>query len=597
MNCTAQLCPLALIAWWFAVSPLTAAPGYVVHKFVADQPGAADFTDSRLINAWGIAISGTSPLWVCDGGSGFSTVYSAGANGFSISPVTAAIPPSSTGGNTVCTGIVFNSSSAFLMGSTNPRPASFIFATEGGTISAWANAVDPTHALMMVDNSAAGAVYKGLAIVTTGSEPRLYAANFHSGSIDVFDGNFKPVSLPGAFSDPAIPPGFAPFNIQNLGGKLYVTYAKQDADKRFDVPGVGNGYVAVYDSSGALLKHLVSGGPLSLLNSPWGVQIAPSNFGIYSGALLVGNFGDGLIHAYDLSSGAFLGTLQDQNGVNIQIPYLWGLQFGNGGNGGDTSALFFAAGPSSQRHGLLGSIQANPVVSATSIVSAANPASAIAPNTWVSLSGANLAPAARSWTAADLAGGKLPTSLSGVSVTVDGVPAYLSLVSPKLINFLTPVGMHAGASVQIVVSNSGLTSDPIAVQSQPVAPSFLLLGGKYVAALHSDNKTIIGPPTLASGSSPAKPGETIVLFGTGFGATNPPAPEGQPLTQAANLAASPAVRIGGADARVVYAGLTGTGLYQINVVVPPSAADGDLPVTVSIGGATSPGGAFLTVQH
>jgi uncharacterized protein (TIGR03118 family) len=284
---------------------LPAATGYLVHNLVADVAGVADFTDPNLVNAWGISITAASPFWLCDGGTGLSTVYTNSATAFSISATKAALPPSASGGNKVCTGIVANSvTTAFLVGATNPRNSSFIFATEGGTISGWSNAVDPVNAQMAVDNSAAGAVYKGLAIVTTGT-PLLYAANFNSGAIDVFDANFKPMNLgAGSFTDPAVPAGFAPFNIQNLGGKLYVTYAKQDSNKKFDVPGVGNGYVSIYDTNGKLLQHLISGGQL---NSPWGIQIAPANtFGKFSGDLLVGNFGDGLINAYNPTTGALV---------------------------------------------------------------------------------------------------------------------------------------------------------------------------------------------------------------------------------------------------------------------------------------------------
>ena len=545
MSRSGHLLTIGILTCVFAAHSLHAATGYLVHNLVADTAGVADFTDPNMVNAWGIAISGTSPFWLCDAGTGLSTVYIASATTFSVSATKAIIPPSATGGNTACTGIVFNSSTAFTIGTTTTRAASFIFATEGGTISGWANAVDATHAQMTVDNSAAGAVYKGLAIVATGTSPQLYAANFHTGTIDVFDGSFKPVSLAGAFADPAIPAGFAPFNIQNLGGKLYVTYAKQDADKKLDVPGAGNGYVDVYDTSGGLLQHLVSG---NQLNSPWGIQIAPATFGKYAGALLVGNFGDGLINAFDATSGMYLGTLQDQNGNNIRIPGLWGLQFGNGGSGGDINTLYFAAGPSSQQHGLFGSIQANPVISTASIVSAGTPAAGIAPNSWVSIYGAALSAVTRAWTTADLAGGKLPTSLSSVTVTVNGVPAYLSFISAKQINFLTPASIPAGTTVQVVVSNDGLASASTDVKTQTVAPSFFLLGGKYVATLHSDNKTIVGPTTLVpNNSKPAQPGETVVMFGTGFGATDPAIPDGQVVTTPAPLIATPTVSIGGTN--------------------------------------------------
>ena len=204
--------------------------------------------------------------------------------------------------------------------------------------------MNATTAIVKVDNSPSGAVYDGLAISasTTTASPMIYAANFHSGAIDVFDTNYAAVSLPGAFTDPAVPAGFAPFNIQNLGGKLYVTYAKQDAAKKLDVAGVGNGYVSVYDLNGNLLQHLVSGGPL---NSPWGVALAPVNFGAFAGDLIVDNFGDGYLNAFDPGTGAAVGTLQDQNGNPIKLPGLWGLFFGNGGNGGDVNALYFASWP------------------------------------------------------------------------------------------------------------------------------------------------------------------------------------------------------------------------------------------------------------
>jgi len=546
------------------------------------------------VNAWGIAISGTSPFWLCDGGTGLSTVYTFSATTFAVSATKAVLPPSAKDANTVCTGIVVNSTTGFTIGPAPGRPSSFIFATEGGTISGWANAVDPQKAQMAVDNSVAGAVYKGLAIVATPT-PQLYAANFNSGKIDVFDANFQPVTLSGAFTDPAIPAGFAPFNIQNLGGNLYVTYAKQDANKVFDVPGAGNGYVDIYDPAGKLLSHFIAGGQL---NSPWGIQIAPSTFGKFAGAFLVGNFGDGLINAYDAKTGAFLGTLQDQNGGNIRIPGLWGLQFGNGGNGGDVNSLFFAAGPSGQKHGLFGSIQPNPSVTSTSVVNAGSPSAGIAPNTWVSIYGNSLSATARSWTAADLTDNKLPSSLSNVSVTVNGAPAYVSFISPKQINFLTPADMPTGATVQVVVSNNGLASDATAVKTQIFAPSFFLLGGKYAATLHSDNRTIVGPTTLVpNNSKPAQPGEVVVMFGNGFGATNPPVQNGQVITSPASLTGTPTISIGGTQATIVYSGLTATGLYQFNVTVPATAADGDLPVTASIGGVTSPDGVLLTVQH
>jgi uncharacterized protein (TIGR03118 family) len=573
-------------------SLMPAATGYLARNLIADTPGAADLTDPNLVNGWGIAISAASPFWICDGGTGLSTVYTASATAFSISATKAQIPPSSTGANTVCTGIVANSTTGFLIGPSPGRAASFIFATEGGTLSGWANAVDPVNAQMAVDNSATGAVYKGLALVTTPSA-QLYAANFKTGTVDVFDGAWKPVTLAaGSFTDPAIPAGFAPFNIQNLGGKLYVTYAKQGPTKVFDAPGVGNGYVDVYDTNGKLLQHLAEKGTL---NSPWGVQIAPATFGKFGGALLVGNFGDGLISAFDVNTGAFLGTLQDQAGKNIQIDGLWGLQFGNGGNGGDVNSLYFTAGPQQQRHGLFGIIVSNPIITAN-VVNAGTAGGLIAPNTYVSIMGGSLAPTTRTWRASDFSGTNLPASLDNVSVSVNGQPAFVSFVSPRQINILTPANMAVGSPAQIVVSDNGLTSTTMSVPTSAFGPAFFLLGGKYGVAVHG-NGTIVGPTTLvANNSTPAKPGEPITLYLTGLGNTTPAVTNGQVVGQTAPLAAPATVEIGGLPATVTFSGITlGAGLYQVNAVVPPNAPDGDNALTVTVGGYTSPGGVFINV--
>jgi uncharacterized protein (TIGR03118 family) len=215
-----------------------------------------------------------------------------------------------------------------------------------------------------VDNSASGAVYKGLALANNGSHTLIYAANFNAGTVDVFDENFSPTTVSGGFLDSTIPTGFAPFDIQNIDGKLYVTYAMQDASKHDDVGGPGNGFVDIFDADGHLLQRLISGGPLSPLNSPWGLAVAPDNFGDFSKDLLVGNFGDGKINAFDPSTGAFLGTLQDGIGNPIVIPGLWGLAFGNGANDFDKQALYFTAGIPGpdhvEDHGLFGDLQAVP---------------------------------------------------------------------------------------------------------------------------------------------------------------------------------------------------------------------------------------------
>src|SRR5437016_7471561 len=341
---------------WAAVlgsaSSARAQSGYLQHNLVSDLPGLADHTDTHLVNPWGIAFIATSPVWVSDNHSGLSTLYD--SSGAPQSFIVAIPPP--TGGTPPAgpTGIVFNNTTNFIVVSNSA--ARFIFSTEDGTISAWASGA---IAVLKADNSASSAIYKGLALGSAKGSNYLYAADFHNGKVDVFDGNFNPVTLAGGFSDPGIPAGFAPFGIETIGSNVFVTYAKQDADAHDDVPGPGNGYVDIYDPSGSLVKRFASSGAL---DSPWGMTIAPAGFGRFAGHLLIGNFGDGTINAFDPVSGALVGTLTDTNGVPIAIEGLWGLKFGNGGNGGNTNTLYFtagiAAGGALEDHGLFGSISA-----------------------------------------------------------------------------------------------------------------------------------------------------------------------------------------------------------------------------------------------
>jgi uncharacterized protein (TIGR03118 family) len=334
--------------------PIFAGTIYSQQNLVSDIPGLAAVTDPNLVNPWGLSDSGTSPWWISDNGSGKSTLYNGNTGAPQALVVT--IPPVSSSP----TGQVFNStaSSFAINGGTK---ASFIFATENGTISAW-NGAQGTTAFQEVDNSGNGAVYKGLALGSVGSNNFLYAANFSSGKIDVFNGNFAPTSVSGGFIDPTLPTGYAPFNVENIGGQLYVTYALQDAAKHDDVAGPGNGFVDVFDTSGNFVERLISNGSL---NSPWGLALSPANFGIYSNDLLVGNFGDGTINVFSPSiPNDFLGTLDGSNGLPITIEGLWGLGFGNGGSAGPTNSLFFTAGiPGSgdiEDHGLFGDITNTP---------------------------------------------------------------------------------------------------------------------------------------------------------------------------------------------------------------------------------------------
>src|SRR5438309_2116506 len=289
-----------LVATVWLASPCAAQNNYIQHNLVSDIPGLANHTDPNLANPWGIASSATSPFWVSDNHTGVSTLYNSTGTPLAlivtVPPPSGGIPPSAP------TGVVFNATSDFQVAGPGTA-AHFIFATEDGTIAGWNSG---TNAILEVDNSAAGAVYKGIALGNNGISNFLYAANFHSGAIDVFNGSFAPTTLAGHFTDPNLPAGFAPFNIQNIGGSLLVTYALQDAAKHDDVAGPGNGFVDQFDLNGVLERRLISDGAL---NSPWGLAIAPGAFGAFSNDLLVGNFGDGHIHAFDPTTGAFLGTL------------------------------------------------------------------------------------------------------------------------------------------------------------------------------------------------------------------------------------------------------------------------------------------------
>jgi uncharacterized protein (TIGR03118 family) len=323
---------------------------YHQHNLVSDVAGVADHTDPNLINPWGVAYGPDTPFWIAANHTGVSAVY----DGNGVQMRTAVTIPTAAGGTPPAspTGIVFNSTADFIVGPN--QPARYIFATEDGTISAWNTG---GAAVLRADLSASGAVYKGLALASAGTSSRLYAANFSAGRVDVLDGSFHPVTLAGAFADPNLPAGFAPFNIQNIGGRLYVTYALRDAVGLDDVPGPGNGFVNVFDPNGLLLMWLASGGPL---NSPWGLALAPAGFGAFGGALLIGNFGDGHINAFNPTTGKWLGALENARGEPLSIEGLWGLTFGNGGRAGDTHTLYFTAGIASggsvEDHGLFGSL-------------------------------------------------------------------------------------------------------------------------------------------------------------------------------------------------------------------------------------------------
>ena len=304
-------------------------------------------------------------------------------------------------------------------------------------------------------------------------------------------------------------------------------------------------------------------------------------------------------HAINPTTGAYVATLNDVIGTQIVIPNLWALQVGNGGSGGDPNALYFTAGipgPDNGNHGLFGRLQGAPAITAIQVLNGGSFQTGIAPNTWVSIKAANLASTTRGWLDEDFVNGALPTELDGVSATINGKPAYIAYVSPTQINLLIPAGTATGAA-QVQIVNNGLSSGMVAVQVQAVAPAFFTSDGTHSAATHADG-SLIGPASTSTpGATPAKPGETIILYGTGFGQTNPAIPDGMLVTKALPLVTLPTITIGGTSANVAFAGLVAAGLYQINVVVPRGTADGDIPVVALVGTATSQSGAVITVQH
>ena len=580
-------------------SSLAAQNAYIVRNLTSDIPDLADYTDPNLKGAWGISESSSSPFWISDAGTGLSTLYTSSG---SVLPVVVTIPPSKTSGVTATgspTGTVYNSTTGFAIASG--EAAAFIFATLDGTISGWNKSVNATEAQVMVDNSAAGAVYTGLAIGTNGSNTYLYAADFSKGTIDVFDSTYAAVTLPNAFQDANLPAGYAPFNIQNLAGNLYVAYALQDTAKTFVTPGAGDGYVDVYSTAGSLMDRLITGGSSSKLNAPWGLAIASTGFGGYASDLLVGNFGDGTVNVYNPTTGAYVATLNNVDGTPIVIPGVWALQVGNGGSGGDANAVYFTAGipgPDMGNHGLFGRLQAAPIVVAADVVNGASFQPAIAPNTWVTITGGNLSGTTRVWDTEDFVGTALPTDIDSVSVTVNGTYAYVEYVSPTQLNVLMPVSVASGQA-QVQTYNFGLASASVAVQIQDVAPAFFLQSDMiHIVATHA-NGSLIGPASAAGVTpvtTPAAPGEEIVLYGTGFGATNPATPAGQLITTDLPLATMPTITIGGMATTPLFAGLISAGLFQINVTVPASAASGDVPVVALVGSTASPSGAMITVQ-
>lgn len=332
-----------------------ANPGYVQVNLVSDIATNAPRTDSRLVNPWGILAS-PEAVWINDNGPGLTTVY--GPQG-QLSSFAIHIPAPG-GGTGTPSGLIFNNTFRFIV-TNGPHhlPSTFLMSTEDGTIAAWSQQLSGSNATLVVDNSGSGAVYKGLAIARdTNGTPNLYAANFHAGVIDMFGPQFQYLS---SFTDSNLPPNFAPFNIRTIRGWLFVTFALQKLpDAHDDQAGAGNGFVDIFDTDGTMLRRVVSQGAL---NSPWGIVVAPSDFGKFANTLLVGNFGNGMINSYDLLTGKWLGNLADTKGNPIVIDGLWGLTFENEAGFEhewefSSQRLYFSAGINEESDGLFGYIRA-----------------------------------------------------------------------------------------------------------------------------------------------------------------------------------------------------------------------------------------------
>jgi len=336
-----------------AATPAQAAlptPHFTQVNQVSDQPGKAKVTDPDVVNAWGLALSPTSPLWVANNGTNTATIYIGGLGGAAVTKagLTVAIPGGAP------TGQAFNNTSDFVVHvGANSAPATFLFVSEGGEVTAWSNPISGTNASIVGHST--GAIYKGLAIVHASTGNYLLATDFHHGRVDVYDKGFHlvhPDAL--SFRDPTLPKGYAPFNVFVVGNKVYVTYAKQDAAKEDEVDGAGLGFVDVYTVDGygshPTRQRIASRGPL---DAPWGMAIAPASFGKFAGALLVGNFGDG--HILVFKNGQFLGSLRDASNHRIHIDGLWALLPGTASTGG-VGTLWFSAGPVHESHGLVGQL-------------------------------------------------------------------------------------------------------------------------------------------------------------------------------------------------------------------------------------------------
>jgi uncharacterized protein (TIGR03118 family) len=352
--CAAPMVSLAGAAVLLAASvvPVSATNDFVQTNLVSDGALPAQNTDPNLINPWGLAEGGAFPFWVANNGTGVATIYQVTGTTAIPVPFVVTVPPATGATTAAPTGQVYNPGPGF---SINGNATHFLFDSEDGAISGWSGG---SSAVIAVNNGNAdpslNAVYKGLAISGLNGGT-LYATNFRAGEVEMYNSNFGLVK---SFTDPTLPAGYAPFNVRDLNGELYVTFALQDSAKHDDVAGPGNGFVDIFDLNGNLVTHLISHG---VLNSPWGLEVAPSTFGQFAGDLLVGNFGDGTINAFDATNGTLEGTLDGSNGMPLDIGDLWSLSVGDGApGGGDPNTVYFTSGVAMEADGLFGSLTAVP---------------------------------------------------------------------------------------------------------------------------------------------------------------------------------------------------------------------------------------------
>ena len=571
---TIALLSIALIPSW-----MFGATFFSQRNLASDIPLLADYTDPNLVNPWGLALA---PFWICNNRTGTYTV--SGVDGTPTATVTNVSPAPGKTGVGKCTGAVRNNNTAAFLVAPGTT-GTWLLNTEDGTITIRSGGQN----IVKVDNSKTGAVYKGIAL--SNNPDYVYNANFNSGKIDVYDGTWTAAALAGTFADPQVPAGFAPFNIQNIAGKLYVAYAKQDAAKQNDLRGAGNGYVAVFDLNGNLIQHLVSGGKL---NSPWGMAIAPASWGDFAGALLVGNFGDGAINAYNATTGAAIGTIQYPNGNPVTNTGLWALMFGTGGNGGDVNKLYLTAGISGnsgiQSHGLFAAISVTTATSATPAVKDGGLVNAasygdVAPGAIASLFGTNLTdgtsclPPTCGPTVDNL--GRLRTNMAGAQVSINNTPVPVLFATPQQLAVQIPTDI-SGTSADIQVSVNGQTSAPSTFSVQPFSPGLFSINSQGTGAgvvTHANG-------SLVNAAAPARPSEVLILYATGLGQVTPFLPTGVIPQGIVKTLTTPVVLVDNLTAAVQFSGVAGccAGLNQINFVVPANVRIGS-DIAVALTGA------------